>query len=122
MHTSYTKLLYSLKTTYSIHPPPPFKKKICMFIYYYNTIFRRYTYSILSMPTRLNLWILPKSINNESDRSTFKFNLLDGYFGFLMVRMSLTKFKRKQVNFNADSLQTDSHFLRAWVQFYLDTQ
>lgn len=51
-----------------------------MFIYYYNTIFRRYTYSILSMPTRLNLWTLPISINNESDRSTFKFNLLDGYF------------------------------------------
>lgn len=98
----------------------PSFKKICMFIYYNNTIFRRHTYSILSMPTRLNLWTLPKRINNQSNRSTW-FNL-DGYFGILIVRISLTKFKRKQVNFNVDSLQTDSHFLRAWVQFYLDTQ
>lgn len=32
MHTSYTKLLYSLKTTYSIHPPPFKKKYACSYI------------------------------------------------------------------------------------------
>lgn len=117
--TSYITHFFSQWKPYIQFILPSFKK-ICMFIYYNNTIFRRHTYSILSMPTRLNLWTLPKRINNQSNRSTW-FNL-DGYFGILIVRISLTKFKRKQVNFNVDSLQTDSHFLRAWVQFYLDTQ
>lgn len=57
----------SFKTIYSIPIPPIYKKCVFIYMYYYNNI---YTYSILSMPTRLNLWTLPKSINNRSYKST----------------------------------------------------